>query len=313
MDIDYLLWLQNLRGGVLDNFLLTVTDFIASPVMYVFIAVIYWCLNKNAATYLAMNISFGSMVNQTLKNTFCIYRPWVRDARITPLDAAIESATGYSFPSGHTQIAASEFLSIAIWQKKRKWAVAICVFMTLLIMFTRNYLGVHTPQDVVASLVIASVVIFYNSKLIKWIDGKKGRDIIVFVTGMVVTTIALIYTTIKPYPTDYDANGILLVDPKEMITDCYVAAGCVYGFLIGWLLEQRIVNFDMCVSKKMLVARGVIGSVILLIYALFVREPLAHIHPYYGEMLFIAIAFIYILFVYPLMFTKWEKRRVKDG
>ncbi len=313
MDIDYLLWLQNLRGSFWDSLLLNVTDFIASPVMYVFIAVIYWCLNKNAATYLAMNISFGSMINQTLKNTFCVYRPWIRDARITPLDVAKESATGYSFPSGHTQIAASEFLSIAVWQKKRKWVVAVCVFMTALIMFTRNYLGVHTPQDVVVSLIIACTVIFLNNKLLKWIDKKQGRDLFVFIIGIIVTTIALVFTTVKPYPMDYDVNGMLLVDPKEMITDCFVAAGCVYGFLIGWILERRFVKFDTRATRKTLVIRGVIGSVILLIYALFVREPLGSIHPYFGEMLFIAIAFIYILFLYPLMFTKWERRRIENG
>ncbi len=313
MDIEYLLWLQELRGGVIDSFLLTVTDFIASPVMYIYIAVIYWCLNKKAATFLAMNISFGSMINQTLKNTFCVYRPWVKDIRVTPLDAAKESATGYSFPSGHTQIAASEFLSIAVWQKKRKWVIVLCVFMTFLIMFTRNYLGVHTPQDVIVSLVVASIVIFLNNKLLKWIDGRKDRDILVFIIGIFVTTIALIYTTLKPYPVDYDVNGILLVDPMEMITDCYIAAGCVYGFLVGWILERRFVDFKTSASKKILIIRGIIGSLILLIYALFAREPLAQIHQYWGEMLFISIAFIYILFIYPLMFTKWEKRRIKNG
>lgn len=313
MDIEYLLWLQELRGGFLDSFLLTVTDFIASPVMYVFIAIMYWCLNKRAALFLAMNLSFGSMVNQTLKNTFCVYRPWVNNPEVTPLDAAKESATGYSFPSGHTQIAASEFLSIAAWQKKHKWVVALCVFMVFLIMFTRNYLGVHTPQDVLASLLVALVVMFLSSKLLSWIERGKNRDIIVLCTGIIVTAIALIYTTLKPYPLDYDTQGALLVDPKEMITDCYIAAGCVFGFLIGWILERRLVGFCTNAPKKTLVIRAVIGSVILLIYALFAREPLSNIHHYWGEFAFIAIAFIYILFIYPVMFTLWERRRRKNG
>ena len=313
MDIDYLLWLQNFRGGFWDSFLLNATDFIASPVMYVFIAVLYWCINKKAAIFLAMNISFGSMINQTLKNVFCIYRPWIRDSRIAPLDEAKKSATGYSFPSGHTQIAASEFLSIAVWQKNRKCVVAICIFMTALIMFTRNYLGVHTPQDVIVSLIISCLVIFFNSKLIDWVDNKGNRDLFVFIAGVVITTITLIYLTVKPYPLNYDVNGILLVDPKEMITDCYTAAGCVYGFLIGWVLERRFIKFNTDGSKKALVIRGLIGSVILLIYALFLRKPLGSVHPYFGEMLFIAIAFIYILYLYPIMFTKWERRREKNG
>lgn len=313
MDMEYLLWLQNLRGGALDNILLYVTDFIASPVMYVFIAIIYWCINKRSAIYLAMNISFGSMINQTLKNTFCIYRPWIKNPDIIPLESAKESATGYSFPSGHTQIASSEFLSIAIWQKDRKWVVGLCIFMTLLIMFTRNYLGVHTPQDVIVSLLISLIVIYFNYKLINWIDSGKNRDITVFLTGIVTALIVLIYVTLKPYPLEYSPDGSLLVNPSEMIIDCYMAAGCVTGFLIGWICERRIVNFTMINNRKMLVVRAVTGSIILLVYALFARTPLSLFHPYWGEFIYIALAFIYILFLHPLMFTSWEKRRKKNG
>ena len=178
MDIKFLLWLQELRGGFWDSFLMGVTDFIASPVVYVFVAVLYWCFNKRAALFLAMNLSLGSLANQTLKNTFCVYRPWIKNPAVVPYAAAMESATGYSFPSGHTQIAASEFLSIAVWQKKRVWLVILSVFMTLTVMFTRLYLGVHTPQDVLVSLVVSCIVIFINAKLLTWIDAGKNRDLI---------------------------------------------------------------------------------------------------------------------------------------
>lgn len=313
MDIEYLLWLQELRGGALDTFLLKVTDFIASPVMYVFIAVVYWCFNKRAALFLAMNLSFGSLVNQTLKNTFCIYRPWVKNPEVIPLEEAKESATGYSFPSGHTQIAASEFMSIAVWQKKHKWIVAFCVFMTLLIMFTRNYLGVHTPQDVIVSLLIALIVIYLNNKLLNWIEKGKNRDLTVFAVGIAIVSLSLAYTTLKPYPVDFSADGVLLVDPKKMIVDCYMAAGCVFGFLVGWILERRFIGFTTKVSKQTLIVRAIVGSLILLVYALFARAPLSLLHPYWGEFIFIALAFIYILFIYPVIFTKWEKRRGKNG
>lgn len=115
----YLLWLQSIRCDTLNVILMGITDFITSPVMYLGLAILYWCYSKKAAYYIAMNLSVGSMVNQTLKNTFCIYRPWIRNSKIKPYPKAIESATGYSFPSGHTQIGASEFLSIAVLQKKR--------------------------------------------------------------------------------------------------------------------------------------------------------------------------------------------------
>lgn len=44
-----------------------------------------------------------------LKVTVCAYRPWVRDARIVPHGNSIITATGYSFPSGHTMNAATVF------------------------------------------------------------------------------------------------------------------------------------------------------------------------------------------------------------
>ena len=305
--MDYLLWLQSIRSDVLNDVLMTVTDFITSPVMYLAMAILYWCFNKKAAYYIAMNISFGSMVNQALKNTFCVYRPWIKNPDIKPVPKAFETATGYSFPSGHTQIASSEFLSVAVWQKNRKWLVGVCVFMTLLVMFTRNYLGVHTLQDVFASLAVSVAVLFVTKKILEWADGKKNRDLIVFGIGMAVCTAFLVYATVKPYPTDFTPDGKLLVDPKEMITDCYSAAGCVYGFLIGWISERRFVNFKTDVPKKSKIIRAVVGSVILLIIATVVKDALQAIHIWWGELAFFAIAFIYILFLFPLLFTKLEK------
>ncbi len=313
MDIEYLLWLKELRGGFLDSVLMAVTDFVISPVMYAFIAIIYWCFNKRAASFLAMNLSVGAMVNQALKNTFCVYRPWIKHPEIAPLEAAKKTATGYSFPSGHTQIAASEFLSIAIWQRKRKWVVALCVFMTFLVMFTRNYLGVHTPQDVIASLVISCVVIYINAKLFEWVDGGKNRDLIVFVIESALAAAFLLYTTIKPYPLDYSTQGVLLQNPEEMITDCYVAAGCVFGYLIGWITERRFVKFKTDVPAKIRVIRGSVGSVVLYLFAEFIKEPMTQINEHWGEFMFFFIAFVFIMALFPAIFTSLEKIIKKEA
>lgn len=311
MDIEYLMWLQDLRNGFFDWFLMAVTDFVVSPAMYAFVAIIYWCFNKKAASFLAMNLSVGSMANQTLKNTFCIYRPWVKHPEIVPLEAAKESATGYSFPSGHTQVAASEFLSIAIWQKKKKWIVALCVFMTFLVMFTRNYLGVHTPQDVLISLIVSCAVIFIDLKLLKWVDAKKNRDLAVFFSGIGLAVLFLAYTTLKSYPLDYAADGTLLQNPQEMITDCYISAGCVFGFLTGWIAERRFVNFTTDVAGGLKIARGVFGAVVLAVSAVFLREPLTKINMHWGEFVFFFLAFLFIMVLYPAVFTAFEKNLAK--
>lgn len=307
MDMQLLLWLQTLRGGFLDSVLLSVTDFVVSPVMYVFVAVLYWCFHKRAALYLAMNLSSGMLVNQLLKNTFCIYRPWIRNSGIVPHEVAKLGATGYSFPSGHTQLAATEFLSLAVWQKKRKWFVGVCVFLTLLVMFTRMYLGVHTLYDVLASLVVAVCVISVNAKLLSWVEADSKREVFALIAGLLFVVVALTYMALKPYPMDYSASGTLLVEPADMITDCYAAAGCFAGFLIGFFLERRFIQFETNVSVKARFGRSIFGAVVLYLCATYVRDILTDIHMFWGEFVFFFFAFVFILYLYPLIFTTIER------
>ncbi len=311
MDMEYLLWLQTIRNDFLDTVLVSITDLVVSPAIYVIIAIVYWCFNKRAALFLAMNIGVGSMVNQTLKNIFCVYRPWIKNPQIVPVKAALENATGYSFPSGHTQIATSGFLSIAVWQKKRKWLVALCVFLIVLVMFTRNYLGVHTLSDVIVSFFVASLIVFLNGRILAWVDKGKNRDIIVSTAGVITSLVLLIYLTLKAYPIDYNPDGSLMVNPQHMIDDCYVACGCVTGFFTGWILERRFVNFNTDITPQKRVLRAITGALIMLLYMWLLREPLAAFNATWGEFIFFSLAFILILYGYPAIFTKIKNMSVK--
>lgn len=121
MDIDILLVLQGFRDsadGALGNGL---TDFFSKMTFWgelntvlVVLAVVYWCVSKDFGTYLMMGWSGTRMLNGFLKVTACVYRPWIRDARIVPNEKAIVSATEYSFPSGHSMNGASVFGGVAI-------------------------------------------------------------------------------------------------------------------------------------------------------------------------------------------------------
>ena len=111
MDIEYLLFLQDFRNGINDALtpfmegvsLFAVTMLSAIPVF------LYWCADRRRGLYtLAAYCASGAM-NALVKLTACVYRPWIRDARILPAGEAIKTATGYSFPSGHTITAASVY------------------------------------------------------------------------------------------------------------------------------------------------------------------------------------------------------------
>lgn len=309
MDIQYLLWLQEFRGntgGAFDVFFEAVSDFVIGSWVFLLIALIYWCMDKKAGTMILMNVGIGNLAMQFCKNLFCVYRPWIRDNRIVPVGNSISTATGYSFPSGHCQIATSEFGSFALWQRKRKWFVALCIIVILFVAFSRNYLGVHTPQDVVAGVLLTIGVIWVDQKVLTWIERGKNRDITAFSVGMILCALYLLFITFKKYPLDYAPDGSILTDPVEMIAEGYSAASCAIGFFVGWIVERRFINFvPLKVWWHKLIC-FIIGGMALLVILNYVCEPLYDFLKqlstsgyYIGKLIYYIILFVFVMIVYP--------------
>lgn len=316
MDIDYLLWLQQLResiNGVLDPFFEAVSYAVISAFAFIVIAGIYWCIDKKAGAMIFMNLSSGNVMNQTLKNICCVYRPWIRDSRIVPAGDAITTATGYSFPSGHTQHATAELGTIAVWQRKRKWLAVLCIAGILLVMFSRNYLGVHTPQDVIVSFVLCSAVIAVNIFIMRWADKKPNRDWIVFGVGMVLCGAFLVFVSLKPYPIDYTADGSILVDPAKMIADCYAAAGYFSGFLIGWIIERHFIHFEVPKGIVPKLITLIVGSGLLYGLSELLKPVKSSLGIWWGNLVYFAFIFLFIMAVYPAIMKLAKKLFDKKG
>ncbi len=263
--IEYLLILQNFRamtGGVLDNFFLFITSCAEITIPALIMAGIYWCIDSRIGTYLFFNWSMGTIVCQFLKTMACIYRPWVLDSRIQPIESAIKMAGGYSFPSGHTQTATSIYGGIAK-SFKNKFLRIFLVILILLIAFSRTYIGVHTPQDVIVAVILGILILFFTDKMMKWVEGGKNRDLVVF-AGIILSTVALlIYEEFKIYPMDY-FNGELLVDPDKMRLSSFPKIGLYLGIFGGWFIERRFVKFDANVGTiREKIIRFVVGALIL--------------------------------------------------
>ena len=99
--MEYLLYLQHLREitpEIVNEGILFLSEFMGGTGALAVIALVYWCISKCAGAFMLLNFSSAYMINQTLKNIFCVSRPFVLDPRIQPYT----TATGYSFPSGHT-------------------------------------------------------------------------------------------------------------------------------------------------------------------------------------------------------------------
>ena len=112
--------LERLRTPFWDAVFSAVTHLGEETVFMVAAILIFWCVSKEEGYYLLLMGFFGTVVNQFLKLLFRIPRPWVRDPDFTIVESARAQATGYSFPSGHTQNAVATFGGIAR-STRRPW------------------------------------------------------------------------------------------------------------------------------------------------------------------------------------------------
>ena len=105
MDLQYLLWLQGLReslSGALDGFFLLVSQLGKAELPMAVTLIVYWCFSREVGQRLLFCLNGSDLFNNVLKLSCCVYRPWVREAAIHPVEKALSTATGYSFPSGHS-------------------------------------------------------------------------------------------------------------------------------------------------------------------------------------------------------------------
>ncbi len=244
--LEYLLLLQHFREyshGNFDWLFYYITYFGDFIIAFLIIALAYWVIDKKCGFLMVLNLSFGLLINQFIKCSACIYRPWILDDRIKPLASAMKTAGGYSFPSGHTAIATSTLGSIAITLWKNKIIRYSMFLLILLVAFSRNYLGVHTPQDVVISVILGIILLFFTPKIQKWVEDGKNRDLILYFGIIAICVILTIYTALKSYPVDF-LNGKILVDPQRMKIDSYPKTALAIGFFSGWLLDRRVIKHD---------------------------------------------------------------------
>ncbi|MCL2661973.1 MAG: phosphatase PAP2 family protein [Oscillospiraceae bacterium] len=279
--MELLRFIESIRTPFLDTLIGLITRLGEETIGIVLLCLIFWCVSKKIAYVIGVAFFLSSLTVQGMKICFRIERPWVIDPTFEPVPGAKEYATGYSFPSGHTQ-SATAFYG-ALGSQVKPMAFKIILFaIPVLVAFSRLYLGVHTLQDVLVSLVITFLLIWLTGRIITSDVESKKKELAISLF-MILYAVAVIIIAIIMY-----SNGTI---EDRYIADCLKAAGAGIGFAVGMFVERNYIKFSV---KSKNIGMHIIKVVIGIAGVLAFQE---------GLKLIIGTGFIVDMFRYFLMIS----------
>lgn len=294
--MDFLNLLAQYRTPLGDAFFQAITLLAQETFVVVVICWLFWCSNKKLAYCLGFTYFSSGLLVQGLKITFRVPRPWLLDPNFQPVASAVPGATGYSFPSGHTQSITALLGTLGFYTKKKPLRF-LCFLFVFLVGFSRMYLGCHTPQDVLVSFGVSIVCVFLCYHFLYKKEYFKNRESLVSVFMGIVCVVLLGYTLFL-----YKSGAIEF----HYAQDCIKACGAGAAFSLGYYLTETYIPFTPPDSFQGQALRFIIGIAVTLLLQ-------AGLKPIIGQSL--AASFIryflvvfWIITVYPYVFYKKGKK-----
>ena len=311
--MSFLYFLEGIRNPVLDLIFSIVTICGEETVFMAIGLIVFWCFSKAQGYYLLCTGFIGTVVNQFLKIVCRVPRPWVKDPNFTIVESAREAATGYSFPSGHTQTSVGLFGGIAranqhLWL--RIASIALCVLVPL----SRMYLGVHTPADVFVSVGIALILIFVLYPLfMKAIDSPKLMySILISFTFLMGAYLIFIMCHRFPEEVYHVDNVHNLISARK---NGFTLMGCALGFLVVYTVDLKWTKFDTNAIWWAQIIKIIAGLGLVLATKELLKIPLNAIMPDAANTWARLIRYFAVAVVggalWPMTFKFWSKLGAK--
>lgn len=263
--------LEEIRNPVLD-FIFSIITHLGEETLFMAVGLtVYWCVDKIEGYYLLAVGGLGALINNFLKMIFLIPRPWVIDPEFTIVESARAQATGYSFPSGHTQSSVGLYGGIALWQKN-KAVKAVCIILCVLIPFSRLYLGVHTPMDVGASYIIAIILAVVGYFVFKKAEKKTAILIPLLFAVVIFNIVYICFVCLNRFPESVYTENI--TEYTGAVKNGFTMLGAVLGMTVSFFIDSRFIHFETKASLPIQIIKTIVGFALLLIAKELLKFPI---------------------------------------
>jgi membrane-associated phospholipid phosphatase len=217
--LDFIRLIQSFASPPLTAVMRIITMLGSSVVYAILLPLVYWCFDEKKGLRLGLAVLISAWVNLSLK--FLLDQPRPFFPGYDPLVGMIPERLG-GLPSGHAQNSLVLFIFIASWGKK-KWmyaAAALC----LLIGFSRIYLGVHFPSDVLGGWMLGGSILWAWFLLDGRVEALLARG---GFRAEMIAAAALSFI-------------MILYKPAE---EALLPGGMVLGMAAGYSLNKRFIGF----------------------------------------------------------------------
>ncbi len=300
--MEFLHFLESIRTPVGDALMSFITLFGEETIFMMLALVFFWCVDKRRGYYLLFTGFTGLIGTQILKMSFRIPRPEVLDPTLTVVESAREAATGYSFPSGHTQCAACLWGGVALTAKKRVMQIG-GVAVALLVALSRMYLGVHTPLDVLVALGFSAVVVFALYYVVYLGYDKPVRMYAACGVLLALAVANLLFVMLYQFPADVD-----LVHLANAQKTAWQILALAIGLCLIYFVDQKWIRFETkAIWWAQLIKLGV-GAGLVMAVRLLLKAPL---NALFGINLGTCVRYFLMVVVagvlWPMTFKFWAK------